>query len=258
VETQVKEEEFERMVSTSPVRFDNLGDDDSDYHSTRTLFQPSTIIRPQSHPDTADVADVQRLLRIHAELEAHLQEEKIAREELISENDKLHKAQLQLQEQNSQLQLDCQLWNDRAVKVRGLYRTLQAEFQSLQERYEEKCRQLREHEMQHPQQEHVKQEHIDIDEMYHPLQSPVIKRQRDNVVNTTDGQGQPASSGMDVVVSDEHVKQEAVVGDEEAGDREPVTGEEDSGNESSDGEDDEDEDGGDSEEEDSDDRPSKR
>jgi hypothetical protein len=188
----------------------------------------------------------------------------MVREKLTAENDKLHKAQMQMQEQNSKLQQDCQLWNDRAVKVRGLYRTLQAEFQSLQERYEEKCRQLRECEMQHPQhsqQERVKQEHVDDDaELHHPLQSSGDKRNHDNVVKTADGEGLPAFSEMDMEVSDEHIKQEAVVGDEEAGDGEPVTGEEGSDNESSYGEDDEDDDDSDSEEEDSDsdDRPSKR
>jgi cell division protein FtsB len=49
---------------------------------------------------------------MNAESERRLKEEKTASEKLAAENDKLHKAQIQLQEQNNQLQQDCQLWND--------------------------------------------------------------------------------------------------------------------------------------------------
>jgi hypothetical protein len=161
-------------------------------------------------------------------LERHLKEEKTAREELVAENDRLHKAQLQLQEQN---------------------RKLQAKLRYLQEQYEEKCRQLREYEKQHPQhpqQERVKQEHAA--ELQQPLQLQTGKRR---------GNAAIAMEHVDAeVASDDRVKEEALAGDEadvgEAGEEEEEEGDD---SDSSDGED---EDGSDSEEEDSDDRPSKR
>jgi hypothetical protein len=130
-----------------------------------------------------------------------------------------------------------------------LYRSLQAEFQSLQNRFEEKCRRLREYEEQHPQhsqQERVKQEHVEDDatEPYQPLQLLADRRQRDGATNTN----VKVEAGADSVG----------MSDKEAGDGEPVTREEGSDDESSDS--DEDDDGSDSEEEDSDSdgRPSKR
>jgi hypothetical protein len=204
---------------------------------------------------------------MNAELKRILRDEKASRLELAAENDKLQKARIQLQEQNSKLQQDRQLWNDRAVKVRGLYRTLQAEFQSLQERYEEKCRQLREYEKQHPQhshQEHVKQEHVA--ELHQPLPLQAGRRQRVDAVNSSIEVGTgvarevpPAVAAHSEMVSDEHVKQEALAGDEaddgEAG--EEMKGDDsessDGGYGGGDGEY-----GSDSEDEDSDERPSKR
>jgi predicted RNase H-like nuclease (RuvC/YqgF family) len=176
------------------------------------------------------VTEVQKLLNVNVELESRLKDEKTAREKLVSENDKLHKTQLQLQEQNSKLH---------------------AKLRDLQEQYEEKCRQLREYEKQHsrhPPQERVKQEHVDddADELQQPLQLQARQRR-----------GNAASSNAMAdaeVVSDDRVKEEALAGDD-ADDREAgeVEGEEGDDSDSSDGED---EDG--SEEEDSDDRPSKR
>jgi chromosome segregation ATPase len=227
-------------------------------------LQSSTITTPYSRADKQEGTEVHRLLHINVELERRLQDVKTARDELVAENDELHKAQIQLQEQNSKLQHDCQLWNDRAVKVRHFYKTLQPEFQSLQERYEEKCRQLREYEKQHPKQERMKQEHVA--ELQQPLPLQAGRRQRDRAMNSSTEVGAgvarevPAVAAHSEMVSDEHVKQEALAGDE-ADDGE--AGEEMKGGDSerSDGEfDDGDggEDGSDSEEEDSDERPSKR
>jgi hypothetical protein len=254
---QVKEEEFESLFSTSPVHFDNIGDDESGDHplqtsQTTSSLQPSTISRPPSHLDREDVTEVQKILKRNVELDRRLKEEKTAREELVSENDRLHKAQLQLQEQN---------------------RKLQAKLRDLQEQYEEKCRQLRECEKQHPQhpqQERLKQEHVDDDaaELQQPLQLQAWQRPENDAISNaiTDAE----------VVSDEHAKQEAFVGDEaddveEAGEAEGIkstdgeaddidAGEvaEEDGSESTDGEEDEDVCGSGSEEENSDDRPSKR
>jgi hypothetical protein len=195
-------------------------------------LQTSTIIPPHSHTDKEDGTEVHKLLHINAELKGRLQDDQTTRLELVAENDELQKAQIQLQEQNSKLQHDCQLWNDRAVKVRHFYRTLQAEFQSLQERYEEKCRQLREHERQHPQQERMKQENYD--ELQQPLQLQAGQQYRDGDVKAEAASAVVAYSEM---VPREHGRAEEV----EEG--------------SSDGED---VDGRDSEEEDSDERPSKR
>jgi spore coat protein CotF len=249
-EIQVKEEEFESLFSTSPIHFDNLGDDDSGDHPLQTSettpsLHPPTTSRLPSHLDNVDVTEVQKLLKRNAELDRRLKDEKTARDELVSENDKLHKTQLQLQEQNSKLR---------------------ATLKDLQEQYEEKCRQLRECEMQHsrhPQQERVKQEHVDDNaaELPQPLQLQAGQH-RENVA---------IASAMAVadVLSDDRVKQEALVGDE-ADDREGIK--------STDGEDDEDEnykdvsgsenvssiceeeeeDGSGSEEQDSDERSSKR
>jgi hypothetical protein len=143
--------------------------------------------------------------------------------------------------------------------VRGLYRTLQAEFQSLQERYEEMCRQLREHEMQHPQQEHVKQEHgggYDA-EIQQPRPLQAGRRQRDNVARTSvkveTGDDYDAVIS-DEIVSDEHVKQEELA-DENTGGGEVGEGDDRDGSYD---DEDTDEDGSDSEEEHVGDRPAKR
>ena len=235
-ETQVKEEEFESLFSTLPVHFDNIGDDESgddSLHTSQTTssLQPSSISRPPSHPGNMDGTDVQKLLKRNAELDLRLKDEKTAREELVSENDRLHKAQLQLQQQNSKLR---------------------AKLRDLQKQYEEKCRQLREYEKQHsqhPQQERVKQEHVDDNaaELQQPLRLQAGKRRRGSAAIAKEHVGAE-------VVSDDRVKEEALAGDDaddvEAGE---VEGEEGDDSDSSDGED---EDG--SEEEDSDDRPSKR
>jgi hypothetical protein len=222
-EIQVKAEDFERLFSTSPVHFDNIGDDESGDDSLQTSqttssLQPSTISRPPSHLVGEDVTEVQKLLAMNAELERRLKAEKTAREELVAVNDRLHKAQLQLQEQNSKLQ---------------------AAVQGLQEQYEEKCRQLRECEKQERvKQERVKQEHVDDDaaELQQPLQMQTGKRRGNDAI---------AKEHVDAdVVSDDRVKEEALVGDE-ADDVE--AGSEDDGDNHSD-----------SEKEDSDDRPSKR
>jgi hypothetical protein len=251
-ETQVKEEEFESLFSTSPVHFDNIGDDESGYHSLQTSeatssLQPSTISRPPSHLDNKDATEVQKLLKRSAELESRLKEEKTSREELVAENDKLHKAQIQLQEQNSKLQ---------------------AKLRDLQKQYDKKCRHLRDCEMQHPQQsqqERVKQEHVDDNaaELRQPLQ-----QQSEPLLENTTGSNAMADAE---VVSDDRVKQEALVGDEaddeEAGEAEEAEGikstygeedEDEDYKDDCDSSDGEDEDGSGSEEEDSDDRPSKR
>jgi hypothetical protein len=241
-ETQVKEEEFESLFSTSPVHFDNLGDDEFGDHSwhaseTTSSLQPSGISRPPSHLDNKGAAEVQKLLKRSAELESRLKEEKTAREELVSENDELHKAQIQLQEQNGKLR---------------------ATFRDLQEQYEEKCRQLRKCEKQHSrhsQQERVKQEHVDDNaaELQQPLQLQTGQR-CENAASSN-------AMADDDIVSDDRVKQEALAGDE-ADDGETGEAEEegdDSESYHSGAEDEEEEeDGSDSEEEDSDDRPSKR
>jgi hypothetical protein len=225
---QIKEEEFERLFSTSPVHFDNLGDDESGDHPSS--LQPSSISRLPSHLDREDAAEVQKLLKVNAYLESRLKEEMIAREELVAENDRLHKAQIQLQEQNSKLR---------------------AKLQDLQKQYEEKCVQLREYEKQHPlhsQQERVKQEHVDDNaaELQQSLQLQTGQRRENDA-------GAKVNAHVEVL-SDEHVKQEVLVGDE-ADDGEVEDEEEGDDSDSSDGED---EDGSGSEEEDSDDRPSKR
>ena len=205
-EIQVKEEVFESLFSTSPVHFDNIGDDEFGDHSLQTSqttssLQQSTISRPPSYLDNKDAAEVQKLLAMNVELERHLKEEKTAREELVAENDRLHKAQIQLQEQNSKLQ---------------------AALQGLQEQYEEKCRQLRECEKQHSQhsqQERVKQERVDDNnaaELKQPLQLPAGQRR---------GNAAIAKEHVDVeVVSDEHVKQEALADDRKAGEVEEEEG----------------------------------
>jgi predicted RNase H-like nuclease (RuvC/YqgF family) len=176
------------------------------------------------------VTEVQKLLKVNVELESRLKDEKTAREKLVSENDKLHKAQLQLQEQNSKLR---------------------AKLRDLQEHYEEKCRQLRECEKQLSQQERVKQERVDDDaaELQQPRQLQAWQRRENDASSNaiTDAE----------VVSDEHVKQEALAGDE-ADDMDAGEVAEEDGSESTDGEEDEDVCGSGSEEENSDDRPSKR
>jgi hypothetical protein len=236
-ETQVKEEEFQSIFSTSPVHFDNIGDDESGAYPLQTSeatssLQPSSISRLPSHLDNKDAAEVQKLLKRNAELESRLKDEKTAREKLVSENDKLHKAQIQLQEQKSKLR---------------------AKLQDLQKQYEEKCVQLREYEKQHPlhsQQERVKQEHVDDNaaKLQQPLQLQTGKRRRGNAAIAS-------VTANDDIVSDDRVKQEALVGDE-ADDREvEEEAESDDGSESYHSEE---EDDSDSEEEDSDDRPSKR
>jgi predicted RNase H-like nuclease (RuvC/YqgF family) len=231
-ETQVKEEEFESVCSIPPVHFDNIGDDDSEDHplqtsQTTSSLQPSTISRLPSDLDNKDAAGVQKLFDRNAELESRLKEEKTASEELVSENDKLHKAQLQLQQQNS--------------KLRGKLR-------DLQKQHEEKCRQLRECKKQHPQnsqQERVKQEHVDdVAELQQLLQLQAGKRRENDA-------GAKVNADADVV-SDEYVKLEVLGGDDE---REVEAEEEEDDSDCSDGED---EDGSGSEEEDSDHRPSKR
>jgi hypothetical protein len=225
-ETQVKEEDFESLFSTSPVHFDNLGDDESGDHPSS--LQPSSISRLPSHLDREDATEVQKLLKRNAELERRLKEEKTAREELVSENDRLHKAQIQLQQQNS--------------KLRAMLR-------DLQKQYEEKCCQLRECEMLHPQhsqQERVKQERVDDNaaELQQPLQLQARQRRENDA-------GAKVNADVDVLL-DDRVKLEALGGDDE---RKVEDEEEGDDSDSSDGED---EDGSDSEEEDSDDRPSKR
>jgi hypothetical protein len=234
LEVQVKEEEIQEELLSSTIHFDNSGTDESDQHllhalETTTSLRPSTSIAPSSPLDKDIIKEVQRLLQINENLESCLKVERVSREKLEAENDKLHKTQIQLQEQNSNLQQDCQLWNDRAVKVRHFYRTLQAEFHSLQERYEEKCRQLREYERQHPQQERMKQEHDDELQQPPPLQSG---RGDDDF----EAEAAPVVAAYSEMVPREHGRAEEV-------------------EESSDGED---VDGRDSEEEDSDERPSKR
>jgi hypothetical protein len=242
-ETQVKEEEFESLFSTSPVHFDNIGDDDSEDHplqtsKTTSSLQPSSISRPPSHLDREDTTEVQKLLKRNAELERHLKDEKTARDKLVSENDRLHKAQLQLQQQNSKLQ---------------------AKLRDLQKQYEEKCRQLRECKRQHSrhsQQERVKQEHVDGNaaELQQPLQPQTGKRRGNSAI---------AMEHVDAeMMSDDRVKQEALAGDEaddveEAGEAEEAKEGDDSESYHSE-EEEEDEGASGSEEGDYDDRPSKR
>jgi hypothetical protein len=240
-EIQVKEEVFESLFSTSPVHFNNIGDDEFGDHSLQTSqttssLQQSTISRPPSYLDNKDAAEVQKLLAMNVELERHLKEEKTVRDELVSENDRLHKAQIQLQEQNSKLQ---------------------AALQGLQEQYEEKCRQLRECEKQHSQhsqQERVKQERVDDNnaaEWQQPLRLQTGKRRRGNAAI--------AKEHVDVeVVSDEHVKQEALADDREAGEVEEEEGVDSESYHSEEEYEGEDVSDSGSEEENSDDRPSKR
>jgi predicted RNase H-like nuclease (RuvC/YqgF family) len=255
MQTQVKEE----ASSTSNTQFTRKVDAESGF---------SSITRPPSHPDRDETTEERKLPQMNAELKRSLRDEKALRLELEAENDKLHKAQIQLQEQNSKLQQDCQLWNDRAVKVRHSYRALQVEFQSLQERYEEKCRQLHECEKQHPQQErmkHVKQEHVA--DLQQPLQLQAGRRGRVDAVNSSIEVGTgvasevpPAVAAHSDMVSNEHVKQEALAGDE-ADDGEAGEEKKDDDSKSSDGEyggGDGGEDGSDSGDEDSGERPSKR
>jgi hypothetical protein len=243
VEPQVKEEEFKHVVAASSIQFDNLGDDefgDNSPHSPKASasFPPSTVTFPRPRPTNDDASDTKKLLHINYELESRLIDVKTVRAELEAENDKLHKAQIQLQEQNSELQQDRQLWNDRAVKVRGLYRALQAEFQSLQERYEEKCRQLRECEKQDPQHEHVKQEHVKQEciedgaaELQQPLRLQASRRQCDNVSSVNaDSERLPSSE----IMSEERVKQDALASDESDGNT--VGADEDDDSESDNGE----------------------
>jgi hypothetical protein len=241
-ETHVKEEEFESLFSTSPVHFDNIGVDESGDHpmqtsETTSSLQPSTVSRPPSHLGNEDVTEVQKLLNVNVELERSLKEEMTARDELVAENDRLHKAQIQLQEQNSKLQ--AKLWD-------------------LREQYEEKCRQLRECEMQHSQhsqQERVKQEHVDYNaaELQQPLQQQAEQR-RENAT------GSNAMTDV-AVVSDDRVKQEALAGDEaddgETGEAEEE-GDDSESSHSGAKDEEEEESGSDSAEENSDDRPSKR